>query len=185
MTRIAPIDPKAATGKAKELLDQVQKSLGLTPNMMRAMAQSPAALEGYLKFSGALAGGALSARARELIALAVAEANSCQYCASAHSAIGKMVGLADREIASGRRASSQDPKIDAILKLAHRLVVSRGELSDAEIASARRAGVSDGELAEIVAHVALNVFTNYFNITAGTPIDFPEVAPVGNLAASA
>jgi hypothetical protein len=42
----------------------------------------------------------------------------------------------------------------------------------------REAGWSDAEVAEIVAHVALNVFTNYFNITAGTEIDFPKI-PLG------
>ena len=176
MPRLNSIDPKEATGKAKELLDGVKAKIGMVPNLMRTFANSPAALEGYLNFSGALGGGLLDAKLREQIALTVADANSCEYCLSAHTAIGKMVGLNETELVASRRAASSDAKTEAALKFAHQLVVKRGEVLNSEIADVRAAGYNDGEITEIVANVALNIFTNYFNHVAQTVIDFPKVS---------
>ena len=176
MTRLQALDPATTTGKARDLLEAVHKKLGITPNMMLTMANSPAVLEGYLNFSAALAGGSLSARLREQIALAVAQANSCEYCLSAHTAIGKMVGLQEDDILASRQSASTDARTDAALRFAHQMVVRRGELDASEVDQVRAAGYSDGEIAEIIANVALNLFTNYFNHVAGTEVDFPRVS---------
>lgn len=175
MARFTLIDPNHSTGKAKLLLDGVKAKLGMTPNMARAMANSPAVLEGYLALSGALAGGALPGKLREQIALAVAEANACEYCLSAHTALGKMVGLSEHELAASRSSRSGDPKTEAALRFAHELVVRRGGLNQADVDAVRAAGYSDGEVAEIIANVAVNIFTNYFNKVAATDVDFPLV----------
>lgn len=175
MTRIQPINYEQSTGKAKELLDAVKAKLGMTPNMMKTMAQSTAVLEAYLNFSGALGGGKLSARLREQIALITAEINGCGYCASAHTAIGKMVGLGEDAILAARNGNAADAKTDAALKFAGAVIVNRGEVSDADLQAVKSAGFSDGEIGEIIANVALNIFTNYFNEIAKTDIDFPKV----------
>jgi len=175
MSRISTIDPQQATGKSKELLDSVQKKLGMTPNLMRTMANSPAVLDAYLKFGASLSEGVLSAKTREQIALAVAQANSCDYCLSAHTAVGKMVGLTPEQIKDARTGSSVDSKSDAILRFATQLVERRGFVSDDAISAARDAGVNDAELAEVIANTALNLFTNYFNHVAETEVDFPAV----------
>ncbi|QQS40383.1 MAG: carboxymuconolactone decarboxylase family protein [Acidobacteriota bacterium] len=174
MQRINAIKHEVATGKTRELLDGVKAKLGFVPNMMATMASSPAVLEAYLNFGDAL-GSSLSAKVRERIALAVAEINGCEYCAAAHSAIGKMSGLSEDEIESARRGGSEDPKADAAVKFAKALVVSRGHASTAEYDAVKNAGHSEKEISEIVANVALNILTNYFNITAGTEVDFPAV----------
>jgi uncharacterized peroxidase-related enzyme len=176
MSRLKAIQTEEATGKARELLQAVQAKLKLTPNMTRVMANSPAVLEGYLSFSGALAGGALAAGLREQIALEVGEQNSCQYCVSAHTAIGRMTGLSDSEIESAREGRSQIARNAAALQFARELVVQRGRITDADVAKVRSAGFSDGEISEIVAHVALNIFTNYFNNAAAVEVDFPKIA---------
>ncbi|MEI8383966.1 MAG: carboxymuconolactone decarboxylase family protein [Planctomycetota bacterium] len=178
MSRIRQINPESATGKAKDLLDAVKNKLGLVPNMTRAMANSPAVLDGYLSLSGALSQGGLSAKLREQIALTVGEANSCDYCLAAHSAIGKMVGLTAEQIMDSRRGTAVDPKADALVKFARRVVEERGRVSDLDLADARLAGLDDAALAEIVANVALNIFTNYFNHVAETDIDFPKVQAI-------
>jgi uncharacterized peroxidase-related enzyme len=174
MQRIAAVNP--AAGKARQLLDGVQAKLGMTPNMMKTMAAAPSVLEAYLNFNATLSTGLLDARFREQIALAVAQANSCQYCLAAHSAIGAMVGLAAADIRSSREAQAPDARREAGLRFAQALVVERGEVSDQAIAKVKGAGYSDGEIAEIVANVALNIFTNYFNNTARTEVDFPKVS---------
>jgi len=171
--RLAAIDPAAAQGKAKTLLTAVNAKLGLTPNMMRTMAQSPAVLDAYLAFSGALTGGVLSGAVREQIALTVGEANGCGYCVAAHSALGKLAGLDAVQINAARTGAAADPKTDAILALATAVTRHKGNVPDAALAAARTAGVTDPEIAEVVANVALNILTNYFNELAHTTVDFP------------
>lgn len=177
--RITPLDPARAQGKTKELLDAVQSKLGKTPNMMRAMAQSPAVLEGYLNLSGALSKGTLGTKLGEQLALTIGEANDCEYCLAAHTAIGGMVGLPADEVNAARQAESADPRAAAALQFANAIVRERGAVSDADVKRVRDAGFNEGQIGEIVAHVALNVFTNYFNTVARTPIDFPAPQPVG------
>lgn len=174
MPRMTPIDPANATGRARELLDTVQSKLGKTPNMMRTMAQSPAVLDAYLSFAGALGKGSLGAKVREQIALATGEANDCGYCVAAHSILGGLAGLKNDEIDRARRFTATDPKVDAILKLSRTIIETRGELSDEDLRRARTAGLNDGEIAEVVATTAFNIFTNYFNHIAKTELDFPQ-----------
>jgi len=174
MQKITAIKHAEASGKAKELLDGVNAKLGFVPNMMATMASSPAVLEGYLNLSGAL-GSSLNAKLREQIALTVAEINGCGYCAAAHSAIGKMVGLDEHSIEDARRSSSHDAKTNAALKFAKELVISRGKVTETDFDDVKSAGYSEKEISEIVANVGLNIFTNYFNETAKTVVDFPVI----------
>jgi uncharacterized peroxidase-related enzyme len=174
MARIAQISPQVATGRARELLDAVKGKLGLVPNMTRAMANSPAVLDGYLQLSGALGQGTLPARAREQIALAVAQANGCEYCVAAHSAVGRMVGLTAEQIRDSRLGTAVDPKTDALIRFALKVVDNRGSVSDRDLDEVRGAGFNDGAIAEVVANVALHVFTSYFNRMADTDLDFPK-----------
>ncbi|MDH3474173.1 MAG: carboxymuconolactone decarboxylase family protein [Rhodospirillales bacterium] len=175
MPRITPIDPTQAEGKAKVLLDGIQKSLGMTPNLMRSLAQSPAALQAYLDFNKALDGASLNAKTREAIALTVAGENGCDYCASAHTAVGGLLGAERAELAANLDGRSNDPRVAAVLAFARAVVVKRGWVSDEDLDAARAAGLGDREITEIVAGVAVNMFTNYFNHVAGTEVDFPLV----------
>ena len=174
MQRIQSVNPQTAQGRARELLDAVKTRLGLVPNMTRSMAVSPPVLEAYLGFIGALSHGVLPARVREQLALDVGEANHCDYCVSAHSTLGKHAGLTEQDILESRCGTSADPKEDVLLRFARTVLEKRGVVEEADIAAVRQAGYGDAEIAEVVAHVGLNVFTNYFNNVAGTTIDFPK-----------
>lgn len=175
MSRITPVDLETTHNGVRRNFGAVEKQLGLVPNMMRTMAVSPSALEGYLSFGGALRRGSLPIPLQEQIAIAVAEANGCDYCLSAHTALGRKAGISPGELEANRTARSDDPRTEAALRFAWAVLGERGAVSDDELARVRGAGFSDGEIAEIIAHVALNVFTNYFNRAAGTEIDFPVV----------
>lgn len=175
MARIQPISYEESTGRVKELLTGVKRTLGMTPNMMKTMAQSPAVLEAYLNFSTSLGGGSLDAKLREQIALVSAEVNGCGYCAAAHTAIGKMIGLGEDAILAARKGHSIDARANAALQFARNVIVNRGEVSDTDLQAVKDLGFSDGEISEIIATVALNIFTNYFNLIARTDIDFPRV----------
>ena len=184
MPRLDPIDPEQAQGRAKTLLDGVQKGLGMTPNLMRTLAASPAALDAYLAFNTALGGGGLGARVREQISLAVSNANGCRYCTSAHAALGRRLGLDQVELARNLRGRASDPKVEAALRFALAIVAKRGWVSDEDLARVRGAGHGDGAIAEIAANVAFNMFSNYFNHIAETKLDFPPVEVVDMRAAS-
>jgi len=177
MSRIAiPATIEAAPLASRPLLNAVHAQLGSVPNIFRMVATSPAALEGYLSLSGALAKGELPAPTRERIALAVAEINGCNYCLSAHTYLGKnLAKLDDTEMTVNRSGGSNDPKADAAVRFAASVTRQHGHVSDAELRTVKAAGYSDAQVIEIVLHVALNTWTNYVNGVAGTEIDFPVV----------
>ncbi len=175
MSRIQPLVPETVTGRAHELLDAVRGKLGMVPNMLRTMAHAPAVLEAYLNFSAALDKGLLSAKTREAIALAVAQANHCQYCVSAHTLLGQKSGLKDADVAAARAGQASDSRTAAVLRLALAVNSKQGKVADADLAAARSAGLSDAEIAEVVGVVSLNLFTNYFNLVTDPQVDFPVV----------
>jgi len=173
MPRIYPLNLESADSRTEKLLMRVRNRFGIVPNLIGTLANSFVAANAYLAFSDALAGGLLSPRIREQIALLVAETNACRYCVSAHTALGQRAGLQDPETIAARSGRAADPKELAVLRVTRALVDQRGVISDAELAAAREAGISDGEMVEIVANVALNILTNYVNHVADTDIDFP------------
>ncbi len=173
MPRIHPVNRSTADAKTADLLGSVEKKMGLVPNIIATMANSPAVAQSYLGFSQSLSSGQLPARLREQISLVVGETNSCEYCLAAHTTLGKGAGLTEGETCDARRAEAKDDKERAALRFARTIVNERGRVTDDELQSVRQAGYDDGQIAEIVANVALNIFTNYFNHVAGTEVDFP------------
>ena len=177
MNRLQPQNPVDAQGKVKTLLDAVKAQFGVYPTMFRIAAQSPVGLETMLSMFGTLAGGTLGAKLQEQLAIAVSQFNECDWCLSAHTAIGKKHGLSAPELEAARNAESSDPKSNAALHLANRVLNNRGNIDDSDIAAVRAAGFTDGQLVEIIANVALTVFTNYLNNVAKTHNDFGSLKP--------
>lgn len=173
--RIPSVQPAVASDKAEALLRGVKAKMGVVPNMMKTMAHSPALLEGYLVFSGALGKGVLPAVVREQLALFVSQYNGCEYCLSAHTLFAGRAGLKPVQIAWAREGVADDPKTQAVLTLAGNLIDNRGDVTDEQLADAQEAGLTDAEIAEVVGHVALSTLTNYFNELAHTEVDFPRV----------
>lgn len=176
MSRLQTIDPSTTSGKAKTLLDGIRVKLGIVPNMTRVMANSPAVLEAYVGFNGALAGGRLDPKIREQLALVIAQENGCNYCLSAHTAIGKLIGLKEDQIIASRGGNGGTNKASTALIFAKQVLESKGHVSEIDIETVRAAGFSDEEISEIIAHVGLNIFTNYFNEATAVEIDFPSVS---------
>lgn len=174
MPRIQPVQPTQANEKSKTLLDGVQRGLGMVPNMAKTLAHSSAALAGYLNFNRALSG-ALTPVLREQIALAVAGFNGCDYCASAHTLLGRNAGIASEELASNLAGESSDHRTQAGLTFALAVVKRHGRVTDDDLERIRAAGFTEAEIVEVVSVVALNLFTNYVNHVADTENDFPVV----------
>jgi len=164
-----------AQGEAGQLLEQIHGAFGVVPNMFRAVANSPAALRSMWSAFGALGQGTLGARLGEQIAVAIADRNACEYCLAAHTALGRKAGASAQQMAAAQAGQSDDPKTAAALNFALAVVENRAQVSDADVAAVRAAGYTDGEIVEIMAHVALNLFTNYVNVAFQVPVDFPGV----------
>jgi uncharacterized peroxidase-related enzyme len=174
MARIQP--NQNPTAEAQAQLDGVKAKLGSVPNIFQTFSHSPAVLDFYMQGSGALGNTSISAALRESIALTVAGLNSCDYCASAHTVIGKGAGLSDDETAQNLHGNSTDAKAQAALDFAALLVEQHGNVNDNDVQAVKDAGYTEGEVLEITAVVAFNIFTNYFNHVADTEVDFPLVS---------
>ena len=185
MPRINVVDPKTTTGETRVLLDGVQQQLGIVPNFIRALANSSHALSAFLGLYRPLGRAAIDKATQERIALAVAEENGCQYCVSAHTAIGRGAGLSNEEMLRNRQGGSGDARAAAAVAFAKALNEHRGEVTTAEFEAVRAAGFSDGEIVEIVTLVALNVFTNLLGKSTLINIDFPKVPLLAGTAAAA
>lgn len=178
MSRITIPQVDQTPSASLPLLDAVNRQLGVIPNLMKVVGNSPAALEGYLSLNGALGKGAIGAKTSERIALAVAELNGCGYCLSAHSYLGSNLAKFNAaELDANRHGKSNDPKAAAALRFATQVVGTRGHVSNDDLAAVKEAGYSEAEIIEIVLLVALNTLTNYVNNVAQTDIDFPEIKP--------
>lgn len=175
MSRINVVNVNQANAEQKALLDAVQSQLGMVPNFLKVFANSPSALKAFLGFYGIASEGSLNHQTKERIALALAQQNTCDYCLSAHTAIGRKAGLSGDEMAANRAGSSTDAKAAVAVKLARSLVEHKGDITSAELIEAREAGYSDAELVEIIMHVGLNLLTNILGKASRVDIDFPRV----------
>lgn len=175
MSRLNHVDLDHAAGEAKTLLTQVERQLGMVPNFMQVFANSPSTLAGFMGLNGNLHRGSLDAKIRERIALATAEQNACQYCVSAHTALGKQAGLDEAEIDAARRGGSADARARAAVEFGKAVLDNMGDVTGAEMQAIRDAGFGDDEIVEIVAHVGLNIMTNLIGKAAQVDIDFPEI----------
>lgn len=175
MVRVELQNPQTATGERKEILSQINSTFGTVPNMFRAIANSTPALRMMWSAFGALGGGSLGAKLGEQIAVAVANLNRCEYCLAAHTSLGKMAGLSSEVMSQAQLGLSSDSKIQVALSFAVKLVKEKANVSQEDIASLKNAGYSEENIAEIIAHVALNIFTNYTNVALDVPVDFPKI----------
>lgn len=175
MNRLPLPTRDTAPAASQPVLAQIHAAFGTVPNMFKATAHSPAALGFMWAGFGALGGGTLPARLTEQVAVAVADRNACDYCLSAHTALGRKAGASAEEMAAAQAGRSDDPQTAAALVFALALVEKRGAVSADDVRALQAAGFDDGQVVELVAHVALNLFTNYINVALGVPVDFPVV----------
>lgn len=175
VARVPLVDRTAATGSVRTVLDQIHGAFGATPNMFRAVANSPAALQSMWVAFGALGGGVIGVALGEQIAVAVANRNACDYCLAAHTALGRKAGVSGDDLAAAQSGESADPRTAAVLRFALKLVNERGQVDATDVQALRDQGWSDEHIVEIVGHVALNLFTNYANVALAVPVDFPGV----------
>lgn len=174
MARINLVSAESANPEQKALYQAIQAQLGMVPNFLKAFANSPAALKAFLGLHGIAGDGSLDPQTRERIALALAQQNSCEYCLSAHTAIGRKAGLDGAEIAANRSGTSQDGKAAVAVRFARSLVAHMGEVTTDELVEMRNAGYSESDIVEVITHVGMNILTNLLGKAGRIDIDFPK-----------
>ena len=173
MARLTQVADSDASPETATLFAAIRRKIGMVPNLYRVAGNEPAVLSGLLSLNETLADGRFDPHTREAIALAVAGANACDYCASAHAAISTGLKVPPEAIDDHLAGQSDDPRLAAILALATVIIERRGKISDGDIARARAAGLTDADIVETIANAVANIFTNYLNHVAETDIDFP------------
>ncbi|MET0335535.1 MAG: peroxidase-related enzyme [Rhizobacter sp.] len=167
------LDAQTASPESQVLLKQIHASFGVTPNMFKAIAHSPAAMRSMAGSFAALAQGTLDSLLGEKIAVAVAERNGCEYCLAVHTVLGRKAGASADDMQAAQMGEAQDAKTQAALRFALKLVNERGHVAPADVQALRDVGFSDAQIVEVLAHVALNLYTNYVNVAFQVPVDFP------------
>jgi uncharacterized peroxidase-related enzyme len=179
MPRTTALKPEQVPADSKPTLDAFTRNIGFTPNMMATLAQSPIAFNSWATLFGALSK-ALDVKTRDSIGLAVSEVNGCNYCLTVHSFTAEqMAQLTADEIILARKGHASDPKRDAAVQFARKVIETRGQVTDADLKAVRDAGYSDANVMEIVALVAMYSLTNFFNNVFDPERDFPAVTPAG------
>ena len=171
MARINLVTTESANPEQKALYDAIHAKLGMVPNFLKVFANSPA----FLGLHGIAGDGSLDPQTRERIALALAQQNNCEYCLSAHTAIGRKAGLDGAEIEANRSGTSRDEKAAVAVRFARSLVAHMGEVTTAELLEMRDAGYSESDIVEVITHVGMNILTNLLGKAGRVDIDFPKV----------
>jgi uncharacterized peroxidase-related enzyme len=173
MPRIAIPKRENVPAAAQPMLDAVEKQIGFVPNVHRLLSISPNTLAGFLGLQREMSK-TLDVKTRDAIALAVSQADGCDYCLAAHSCMAaNFAKLTPEEIALNRQGKSADPKRAAAVQFAKRLVETRGKVADGDLAYCRAAGFRDSEIVEMIALSVQYLLTNFMNNVAATEIDFP------------
>jgi uncharacterized peroxidase-related enzyme len=181
MARTALPTPEQVPAASKPTLDAFTKTIGFTPNMMATFALSPIAFNAWATLLGSLSK-ALDVKTRDSIGLAVSEVNGCNYCLTVHSFTAEhMAKLPADEVLLARKGHATDPKRDAAVQFARKVIETRGQVSDTDVKAVRDAGYTDANVMEIVALVAVYSLTNFFNNVFDPEKDFPAVAPAGSI----
>jgi len=175
MSHIPLNDPSTTSGEHRQTFNQIKGAFGTVPNMFKAIGQSSAALESMWTSFVALGKGQINSQLGEQVAVFIANINRCEYCLAAHSMLGQNAGLSSSQLKDAQSGRSDDERTQAALDFVAKIVEQRAQLSEQDILKVKQAGFSDSEVAELVAHVALNIFTNHTNVALAVPVDFPQV----------
>ncbi len=180
MSRIAVPGPEQVPAESKPTLDMFTKNIGFTPNMLASFALSPIAFTAWATLRGSLSK-SFDLKTRESISLGVSEVNGCNYCLGVHSHGAELAKMRADEIILARTGHASDPKRDAAVQFARKVIETRGKVGDADVNAVRDAGHTDANVMEIVALVAMYSLTNFFNNVVDPEKDYPAVAPAGSI----
>ena len=151
--------------------DNLNKAIGMVPNLYATIAYSDNGLSRYLNFQGGKT--SLNNKEKEAVNLVVSEVNGCKYCQSAHTVIGKMNGFSEQDTQDLRSGESKNPKLSALVKLAKEISEKKGRVSDTALEVFYAAGYNNGSLVDVILQISDKIAMNYLHNLTQIQIDFP------------
>jgi uncharacterized peroxidase-related enzyme len=173
MTRLPLRTIEDAPEAAKAGLKSAQTNNGFLPNLVRLLANAPAALEAYQTVSAINARGSLTLAEREAVQITAASIHGCGFCVAGHTAIAyKKATLSDGVVEPLRNGThGSDARLNAVADFARAIIRSRGSVDDAELSAFRSAGFSDASALEVVLGVSLATLCNFANNLGQPPLN--------------
>jgi len=153
------------------IFDNLTKALGFVPNLYAAIAYSDNGLSRYLAYQNAKT--TLSNKEKEAVNLIVSEVNACLYCKSAHTVIGKINGFTDEQLLDIRRGKAQNPKLNALVKLAASITKNSGKTDAALVDDFFVQGYTNENLIDLILQISDKTAMNYLHNLTQIPVDFP------------
>ncbi|MCR4341216.1 MAG: carboxymuconolactone decarboxylase family protein [Gemmatimonadaceae bacterium] len=163
---------ETAPAESRPLLEQVQASLGFTPNLMATLAESPQALEAYLALNRLVSESSLTPQEQQVAILAASVENRCEYCVAAHTVVAGMQRVPAYVVEALRNQTAiADNRFAALARFTRAVVRARGWISDEELDVFLRAGFTNRQVVDVLLAIAQKTLSNYLNHIAGTPLD--------------
>lgn len=181
MKTIKALTLEEVTPQSQEIFRGIKSKLGMLPNLYATMGNSDKLLSGLLQFEATLKQGEFTNKEHEAIALIVSEVNGCNYCLSAHTALGKMNGFSEEETVALRNTNIDDQKLNALVTLAKDITINRGHATSENIDTFFEVGYNKTALAELIGTIAKTIITNYIYSIGDFEIDFPLAPGVNAL----
>ncbi len=128
------------------------------------MAEAPTTIEAYLALNDLVAKGSLSPAQQQVALLAASVENGCDFCITAHRAMGKLNKSNQQTLDALHSNTEIDDTSDrALVTYVRKVVKQRGYMSDEDIKTFLDAGFTKQQLMEVVLIVSIKTLSNYIN----------------------
>ena len=161
-----------ASEERKAILEKSQSTMGMVPNMIAGLSESPQAAEAYMSLSHFFVKSSLTPEQRHVVWFTVNAEHNCEYCMAGHTLIAKMEKIDDAVIETARAVKTyDDPKLEALRKFTLAMVQKRGWLDPEEVDEFLAAGHTKQNVFDVLIGVVHKTMSNYANHLIETPLD--------------
>jgi AhpD family alkylhydroperoxidase len=162
---------------SRETLRQAKAALGRIPNLAAGMAGSPALLRSFFTVREIYSQGTLTPADVQVLSLANAFENGCDWCLAFHSFAAEKAGVPAGVIAELRSGETPvDQRWAALVGLTRDLIRNHGNASEAVLLAFYAAGFLPAQALEVVLGAAFSLMANYAQHLIGAPLD-PMLEP--------
>lgn len=182
MPRIDYVDPDEASEEVREHLADYSEEHGERSLMREMLANHPPLLETTaVFFENSIRTGNLQRELKETVAVAVSQANGCDYCASSHrESMVEVLGLPSERVDAIRAGEfdSLPAREQVAVEFARQAAKNPHRITDEDFRALREEGFEDREIVELLGVVGLFMFVNTVGIATNIrPEDRDEELP--------
>lgn len=176
MSRIRPLGSSEVGPEVREIYDEIEKAFGLVPNLFKTYAHFPSLLEAnWEKTKTLMMGGSLPRSLKEMIAIVVSQANTCQYCVAAHGMMLQQLGFSEetvRSLEEGIDAENLSERDRDILAFTRKSTSNPLSITNSDVERLKEHSLSDAEIVEVQGVMELFTGYNKFIDSLSVDLDF-------------